>query len=265
MIDIGANLTNKAFNTEIEGILDHAKSAGLSDIIITGTSIEGSLKAQTLSKTHHDIKLHFTAGIHPHQASSYNTQAEKTIQHLSIEAIAIGECGLDYNRMFSTIAEQKTAFEGQMNIAKNANLPTFLHERDAFDDFYQIIKQYPDIKKIVHCFTGNKETLSKYLDEDCFIGITGWITDSKKNQNLLNALHYIPLNKLMIETDAPYLKPRNNNHKEKICFPHHLPSILDFIANYLKQNKQELNEIIIHNTQTFFNLPTNKIKLTPKL
>ena len=130
---------------------------------------------------------------------------------------AVGECGLDYNRNFSPPEAQRKCFEDQLTLAAELGKPVFLHERDAFSDFSSILKQYRTSLPgaVVHCFTGGQTeaearfVLEAYLTIDCYIGITGWINDERRGSHLIPLLKTIPADRLLLETDAPYLLPRN--------------------------------------------------------
>jgi TatD DNase family protein len=170
---------------------------------------------------------------------------------------AIGECGLDYKRNYSSKIDQLYCFKKHLDLACEINMPMFLHERDAHQDFLKLLKEY--INKIedvvVHCFTGDKQSLKNYLDLDCYIGITGWITDPKRGSHLHDIIKYIPSNKLMIETDSPYLMPYNFGIKnKKYNEPSNLIYILETISNILKKDKSLLTKEIYNNTCKFFNL-----------
>lgn len=239
MIDIGANLSNNSFKDDLPKVIQRAKNANIQAIIVTGTSIESSDAAQSLCNQYPEY-LFATAGIHPHDADSYNEEIEQQLHALLSQScvVAAGETGLDYNRNFSTPANQRQAFEAQIALASHYKKPLFLHERDAFDDFYSILRQHKaaDIKAVVHCFTGSKDALRAYLDLGLSIGITGWICDKKRGANLREIINYAPLDRLMIETDAPYLTPHNKNVKEQLKKKHrNEPWTLSYTANTLAE------------------------------
>ncbi len=212
LIDIGANLTNKRFHSDLEQTLVRAREAGLEHILITGTSAQNSYDALTLSQRFPDL-LSTTAGVHPHDAKSWSTDTKFQIQELlnDEKVLAVGECGLDFNRDFSPRPQQAECFREQLEIACDIQKPVFLHERDAHEAFVAILSEYRDQLSgaVVHCFTGNKNQLQCYLDMDCHIGITGWVCDERRGKSLQDIVKYIPADRLMIETDAPYLTPRN--------------------------------------------------------
>ncbi|MFZ6777180.1 TatD family hydrolase [Undibacterium sp. Ji83W] len=262
LIDIGANLSNHRFHTDLDAVISRAKQAGVEHIIITGTSERASHDAHALTQTYPGY-LSSTAGVHPHEAKNWNAQCAKAIEKLAASdtVVAVGECGLDYNRMFSTEVQQRACFEAQLQLAVRLQKPVFLHERDAHEDFFALLRQYrPQLKgAVVHCFTGNTEELLAYLDLDCHIGITGWICDERRGDDLRKAVKYLPKDKLMIETDAPFLLPRNlpvrpqDNRNE----PMHLPVVLEAVAAILRISPVTLAQQIRKNTEQFFALVTS--------
>jgi len=259
MIDIGVNLTNSRFDKDLPIVLEQAKQAGLSSLIVTGTNIVESEQALTLSKSYPDF-LYCTAGIHPHDASSMDQQAIIKLRELLTqpEVKAVGECGLDFNRNYSTPLEQEKAFITQLELAVEFQLPVFMHERDASSKFIELVspylKQLPNA--VVHCFTGTQAELEQYLALDLHIGITGWICDERRGQHLLDIVKMIPDNRLMIETDSPYLLPRSMRPKPKSS--RNEPKYLPYIAKTIAEARQQDLQSLIMNTQktsnTFFNL-----------
>lgn len=218
-IDIGANLHHPQFS-DLDKVLTDSKTGGVNQIIITGTNSKRSFDADNLVSKYIDPKypvLYSTAGVHPHDASREITNKncfltlEKLLNKKTV--VAVGECGLDYNRMFSTKEDQISMFIKQIELAIAYDKPLFLHERDAFDDFYNILKKYEKnkLKGVVHCFTGTKANALKYLELGYYIGLTGFICDNKRNRYTLEALKVIPIDRLLIETDAPFMNPIPHN------------------------------------------------------
>jgi len=269
-IDIGINLMNKRFKEDRLKIVEKAHQNGVG-LIITGTDLKSSVKAVDFVRS---VKLKgfnniwCTVGCHPHNAKEvdekYGEQLLKLIQDNSDIVVAVGECGLDYDRMFSTRDEQLKALKLQMEIASKVDKPLFLHERKAEDDFIKTLKKYRNLcrKSVVHCFTGTKETVYRYLQLGFMIGITGWICDNRRNKDLIEALKIIPLERLMIETDAPYLTPLHdvktgeklNLSKNITECTNNLQYILDTIA-YIKQSElANVERITYENTIKTFKL-----------
>ena len=211
LIDIGANLTHESFRHDFDAVLDRARTHGVTRMIVTGASHTGSEHALDLARAHPGF-LYATAGVHPHHAIDYNDATDALIRTLTHapEVRAVGETGLDYNRNYSPRDVQLQVFERQLQIAVDVGKPLFLHQRDAHHDFIALLKKYRDKvpAAVVHCFTDTREALHDYLALDCHIGITGWICDERRGTHLREFVRDIPANRMMIETDAPYLLPR---------------------------------------------------------
>jgi TatD DNase family protein len=206
------------------------------------------------------VQLYATAGLHPHHASDWSQQHAELYRELGEQGqvVAIGEAGLDYNRNYSPHADQKRAFTAQLAIAAELNLPMFLHQRDAHEDFLHLLdpwlERLPGV--VVHCFTGTRAEMADYIQRDCYVGITGWICDERRGQHLLEAVGDIPDERLLIETDAPYLLPRTLRPKPKSrrCEPAHLPEVARVIAQARGQSQQELGEVTTANAARLFQL-----------
>lgn len=235
LIDIGANLTHDSFDRDRDAVLQRARAAGVVSQIVTGASLEHSEKALALA-LQYPGELFATAGVHPHHASDYTAQCDAQLRQLCQhpEVVAAGECGLDYFRDFSPRPDQQRAFEMQLQLAVDLNKPLFLHQRDAHADFMAVMagfqSQLP--RAVVHCFTGSKQELYDYLDQGWYIGITGWICDERRGAHLRELVAAIPADRLMVETDAPYLLPRTLKPmpKDRRNEPAFLPHIVQEIA-----------------------------------
>ena len=173
---------------------------------------------------------------------------------------AVGEAGLDYDRMFSPIDDQRKTFKDLQNTAETFNLPMFLHERNAVEDFIKISKMHRNLCKrsVVHCFTGTKETVYRYLQMGYMIGLTGWVCDNRRNKDVLEALKIIPLERILIETDAPYLTPLNVKEKlPRRNTPDNLHYVIEKIAEVKKLSYSEVEKITLENTIRTFKLKVN--------
>ena len=207
--------------------------------------------------------LYSTAGVHPHEARNCGNGTMDVLRELAggeprRTVRAIGECGLDYNRDFSPRDVQRRWFVKQVELAAELSLPLFLHERDAFTDFSIILGSY--IKSVpaavVHCFTGNGDELDHYLSLGCFIGITGWICDERRGKHLRELVKNIPAGRLLLETDAPYLLPRDlpvkaKNKRNESRF---LPHIAQTVARCLNKDPQKLAQETTDNARRFFSV-----------
>jgi TatD DNase family protein len=259
LIDIGCNLTHDSFDDDREEVIAAARDAGVAQIIVTGASAEGSQAAHRLAGEYPG-RLYATAGVHPHRACTYDDEVEDLLRQLAAEqnVVAVGETGLDYFRDFSPRDQQRDAFERQLGIAVDTGLPMFLHQRDAHDDFIAILRRYRDglSDVVVHCFTGSEAEMHECLELDCHIGITGWICDERRGTHMKAFMKDIPGNRLMIETDAPYLKPRSlrpkvRSHRNE---PRFLPWILGTLAACRDEHPDALAEATTRNARAFFRL-----------
>lgn len=263
IIDIGVNLSNSRFSKDLEEVLERSQQANVSRLILTGTSEEESeavLKVcQQLAEQFPNM-LYSTCGVHPHDAKHFSTETLNRLKDTATnpEVVAIGETGLDFNRNFSEPKDQEKAFEAQLELAAKLQLPVFMHERDAHQRQFEILKQYRDhlTNGVIHCFTGDKTALFNYLDLDLHIGITGWICDERRGEELQKLVKNIPLSRLMIETDAPYLLPRTIKPKPKSSRnePAYLPWVLQGITDQREETLAEIAEKTATTTKHFFNL-----------
>lgn len=258
-IDIGLNLTDKQFAKDRDEVIQRALNSGVRQMIVTGTNVKESHEALGLEKKYPGV-LYATAGIHPHNAKQFQTDSIDELKKLAEnnEVVAIGECGLDFNRMFSPQEIQEECFEAQLELAKNLSMPLFLHVRDAHERFCEIFSNYRELagNAVVHCFTGTPEEVKTYLSMGFYIGVTGWICDERRGDSLREAVRYIPLDRLLIETDAPYLLPRNLEKKTKNRRnePAYLPHIAREIAKYMCVTEEEVIRHSTENARKLFRL-----------
>ena len=208
MIDIGANLAHEACRHDVDEVLSRARDAGVERIVVTGTSVEESRRAVQLAEAR---GLHATAGVHPHHARACGPQTITELRKLAVHprVVAIGECGLDFNRNYSPHPDQEKWFIAQLELGLELGKPLFLHSRDAHPRFAEILRHHCVKKAVAHCFTGEREELKAYLDLGLHIGITGWICDERRGRHLLELVREIPPERLLLETDSPYLTPRD--------------------------------------------------------
>ncbi|GHE22995.1 preprotein translocase subunit TatD [Halomonas urumqiensis] len=264
LVDIGANLTHESFARDLEAVLTRARAAHVTTLILTGTDREHAEQAVDMARQHSDRAPHLyaTAGVHPHDASQWNTSLETAMRNLhhQPEVVAVGECGLDFNRNFSTPAEQELAFEAQLALAVESGKPLFLHERDAGKRMREMVRAWRDelSDAVIHCFTADRDTLYGYLDLDLHIGLTGWLCDERRGHHLRDLVAAIPLNRLMVETDCPYLLPRNLPAKLKgrRHEPALLPWIVREIAHWRGIDEDELAAATTATATAFFRLPS---------
>jgi TatD DNase family protein len=259
LIDIGANIAHDSFDEDRSDMMQRAADAGVGKIIVTGSSDESNVQAAELAEQSPGI-LYSTAGVHPHHASDYTEDSDALIRSLIEKdvVVAVGECGLDYFRNFSPRDAQLDAFQRQLEIAKESGLPVFLHQRDAHDDFVELLEPaLPDLSRAVaHCFTGEGESLREYVAMGLYIGITGWICDERRGQHLHDIVSIIPDDKLLIETDSPYLMPRTirPRPKSRRNEPMYLSEVVRVLAAARDQSVDHVATITTANAKHFFSL-----------
>jgi TatD DNase family protein len=257
LVDIGANLTHPAFHADLDEVVERAHGAGVVQMVVTGTSVQESTAALALTKSKADVFC--TAGVHPHNARECD---ENTIPALRVLAqqpkvVAIGECGLDFNRNYSPHPDQEKWFAAQVELACELRKPLFLHSRDAQEAFVNVIRNARNLPpSVAHCFTGEKAELHAYLDLGLYIGITGWICDERRGRHLLELVKDIPADKLMLETDSPYLTPRTMRPQPKARRnePAFLTHVLRTVAQALGKAPEQVAEETTRNARTFFGL-----------
>ncbi len=260
LIDIGANLAHDSFDDDREAVVQRARDAGVTRMIVTGSSDDSNRRAAELVDANPGV-LFSTAGVHPHHAADYTADSDELIRNLAGRdtVVAIGECGLDYFRNFSPREDQLRAFRAQLDIAVETGKPVFLHQRDAHDDFVDVLEpMLPKLSRAVaHCFTGEHESLREYLGMGLYIGITGWICDERRGNHLYEIADVVPDDRLMIETDAPYLLPRTLRPKPKTRRnePAWLPEVLRVLAEARGQSVEHVATITTGNAERFFDLP----------
>ena len=264
LIDIGANLTNAQFSHDLEDVIQRSFDHHVDTLVVTGTSEASSHRAVELALQYQG-QLYATAGVHPHDAKHYDSSTSNVLRSLtaSPSVVAVGECGLDYNRNYSPPEVQRNAFLGQIDLASEVGLPLFMHERDAHRDFMAIVRsRRQDFSRgVVHCFTGQAEALDDYLSLDLHIGITGWICDERRGGHLQELVRRIPLNRLMLETDCPYLLPRDLRPKPRSRRnePMFLPHIAGVVAQCMGMTTETLIRATTETARRFFQLdhPSN--------
>ncbi|HEX7326735.1 MAG TPA: TatD family hydrolase [Rhodanobacteraceae bacterium] len=260
LIDIGANLTHESFRQDFDATLERAHAAGVTQMVVTGASRESSAQALDLARAHPGV-LYCTAGVHPHHAGDYGagTDAELRALQREREVVAVGETGLDYFRDLSPRGAQRAAFEKQLAVAVDLHKPLFLHQRDAHADFLALLKRARDDvpAAVVHCFTDQRRALFDYLDLDCYIGITGWICDERRGLHLRDLVREIPAQRLLLETDAPYLLPRDlmPQPAQRRNEPMHLAHICKVVARLRGEAPDALAAQTTANARAFFGLP----------
>jgi len=260
LIDIGVNLAHDSFDHDRDEVLARARATGVGTMVVTGSCRESSQRARQLSHEYPGV-LFATAGVHPHHARDFGSDDHEWIRELAADPVvtAIGECGLDFFRNFSPPADQESAFHQQLALAGELEMPVFLHQRDAHERFCAILREHIEgiPRGVAHCFTGDRRELDDYLSLGLSIGITGWICDERRGGHLKSLIGHIPPDRLMLETDAPYLLPRDLNPKPptRRNEPCHLAHILGVVAAAADRDPDLLAAETSANARLFFGLP----------
>lgn len=256
-VDIGVNFHSAPLKGLATELLDRARQAGVTRVLATGTSLEASRMALHLALAQGGVWA--TAGVHPHAAKEFDDSTLASLRVLwdDPKVVAVGECGLDYNRMFSPAREQRRAFAAQLEAATLVGKPLFLHCRDAFDDFHAMLSDTATAGRrgVVHCFTGTASQALAYLELGLDIGITGWVTDPARGGDLRDALAVIPLDRLHLETDAPYLRPKNAIKSRRYNEPALLPCVAQAVAELKRLDVHTVAEQATRNACSLFALP----------
>ena len=274
MIDVGVNLANHAFDNDRDEVLRRAAAAGVRGLIVTGTSVGASREALALAQDcvptdakaapsrHHQPrpKLHATAGVHPHDAGAVADGWLAEIEALAVQplVVAIGETGLDYNRNYSSRADQRRVFQAQVELAARLRKPLFVHDRESGGETRRMLADCGGaVSCLIHCFTGTATELEGYLADGHCIGVTGWICDERRGQTLAELVPHIPAERLMIETDAPFLLPRTMTPKPRSR--RNEPAFLPWVARRVAECRgEEVAEVMAQtrrNAERFFRLP----------
>ncbi len=259
LIDIGANLSHDSFRHDLPQVLERARAAGVVQMIVTGASESESRAAHDVASAHPGV-LYATAGVHPHLAREWTDDTATVIRELAQSPIvvAVGEAGLDFNRDFSPRPVQERVFAAQLELAVKLAMPVFMHERDAHDRFVAILGEYRSRlgTAVVHCFTGDAPALDRYLEMDLHVGITGWICDERRGMQVRELVSRIPLERLMLETDSPYLLPRDLVPRPKVRRnePMHLAHILQTVAACRRTDPAEIAQATTRTARDFFGL-----------
>lgn len=252
--DIGLNLFGRQF-PDPEKVIRDAEAAGVT-CILTGTDMKENRRIDGFVRNHH---AYGTAGIHPHNADSAKKEDFEEIERIiasNDRIVAVGECGLDFDRMFSSKENQIRCLEKHIVLAERLGKPMFLHERSAADEFVKRFQRHPHVcgRSVVHCFTGDLDTLKRYLSMGFYIGITGWICDDRRAGQLRRAVRALPLDRVLVETDAPYLTPRNVPGLDRTNVPQNVEYVVRDLAKYMEVPEDELMENARENTKRVFGI-----------
>jgi TatD DNase family protein len=259
LIDIGINLAHDSYDDDRAAVIERARAAGVVQMIVTGSSLASSARAIDLAHAHPG-RLFATAGVHPHHAGELTEETVSALEALARDpaVVAVGECGLDYFRDLSPRAAQQQSFHRQLDLASRLGKPVFLHQRDSHADFAAILREHAsDWHGVAHCFTGSHEQLTCYLELGLAIGITGWICDERRGTHLVPLMRGIPAERLLLETDGPYLLPRTLTPKpaSRRNEPAYLPQIAGAVAQARGETLESLARSSTAAARALFRLP----------
>ncbi|MES1939193.1 Sec-independent protein translocase TatD [Salinisphaera sp. T5B8] len=257
LTDIGANLAHESFADDLDDVLARAEAAGVRRLVVTGSDLDSSEAAVDLAGRYPG-QCFATAGLHPHHARDWSPAHEQLMRDSARaqRLVAIGETGLDFFRDIAPRDAQERVFAAQLAVACDHGLPVFLHQRDAHARFLPILREHlPHLTRaVVHCFTDSAQALDAYLDAGCYIGVTGWICDERRGRDLYDNVARIPDDRLMIETDCPYLMPRTIRPKPKTRRnePANLPWVAETVAAARDQSVAQVAALTHANAGRFF-------------
>ena len=251
MIDICVNFLNRQLQADPEMVLSRAEKSGVEGLVLCSTDL--AMVAANIALCEQlgaakNLQYRTTAGVHPHDASTWDQHSHAQLIKLASNPLicAIGECGLDFNRNYSTQEEQIRAFQGQIEVAIEVNKPLFVHDRESQGQVLRMLTRPNLPPAVIHCFTGSEDDLRGYLEAGFYIGITGWICDKKRGEDLRTMIKQIPLDKLLVETDAPFLRP--HNAPSDFASKHGIaakwkkrnePALLAWVVEEVAQHRQE--------------------------
>jgi TatD DNase family protein len=259
LIDIGINLAHDSYDVDRDAVLARARHAGVIQMLVTGSTLASTRRAREFAGAHPGM-LFATAGVHPHHAQELSSEALAELSELAAtpEVVAVGECGLDYFRNYSPPEAQQAAFHRQLELAARVGKPVFLHQRDAHADFLAILREHAaSWRGVAHCFTGDAAQLADYLDLGLAIGITGWICDERRGAHLAALMPQVPAERLLIETDGPYLLPRDLKPRpaSRRNEPMYLPQVARALARARAQPYSALARSSTAAARALFRLP----------
>jgi TatD DNase family protein len=259
LVDIGVNLTAEVFGEDRDAVIDRARAQGVVRQLVTGTDLAHTQAAIALARRHPG-ELFATAGVHPHDAARVPRDWQDRLAELARtpEVRALGETGLDFNRDYSPRADQERVFQAQLELAIDLDLPLFLHERDSEGRLFELLAPFAgQVRGVLHCFTGDERALGRALDLDLHIGVTGWICDERRGDALRRSAASIPADRLLLETDAPYLLPRTLRPRPatRRNEPGWLPWVLEAVAQHRDEDPPTLAGMTTANACRLFDLP----------
>jgi TatD DNase family protein len=261
IFDSHCHLDDKAYLEDWDTVLNRAAENQVAAMMVVGVGRESSARAVRLARDPRHPQLFASVGLHPHDARHCSEALLTHLRALSKDpkVVAWGETGLDFNRMFSSREDQERCFVRQLEIADELGLPLIFHERDSQGRFHELLKTTPakNRRGVVHCFSGTRSEMVKYLEMGLHIGITGILTIKGRGQGLRELAKEIPRERILVETDAPYLTPTPQRNKYRRNEPAFVRAVLLRLAEVLEIDIEVLADRIWRNTCDLYGLPVN--------
>ena len=251
LFDTHSHVQFTDYTVDIQTVLSGAVQNSVTKLMLVGCALPDSKRAVEFAKKYDDMWA--SIGLHPHEAARY-VEDEKALQEFrelatEREVVAIGETGLDYYYNNSPKEQQKELLRFQLSLAQEHDLPLIFHVREAFDDFFAILDEFEGVRGVVHSFTADSTTVDKIVDRGLYIGLNGIMTFTKDAEQLKAAKH-IPLQNLVIETDAPFLTP--TPYRGTICEPKHVRVTAEFLASLRGESLEDFAVATTKNAQKLF-------------
>lgn len=251
--DATAKLWDKAGRPDADDILARALEAGVKKMICVGTTLPDSRMGIAFVSTRDHVWA--SIGLHPHEAKDYANDPERLAAFAALagkpKVVAVGECGLDYFYSHSPKADQEKVLRFQIELALAHNLPMIFHVREAFDDFWPIFDSYRGIRGVIHSFSAGEKELGQIVEQGLFVGVNGIMTFTKHVKQL-DAARAVPLDRLLLETDAPFLTP--HPLRGTICEPKHVRVTAQFLSELRSEPLKLLAAATTHNAQKLFGI-----------
>jgi TatD DNase family protein len=253
MIDSHCHLTDPRLAQQLDSVLHRAASAGVERMITIGTDIDDAIKALELCRALPNVRC--AIGIHPNHCAQVSEEDLPRLRQLQSDpsVVALGEMGLDYHHKFAPRQRQYEFLEFQLNLAAELNRPIVIHCRDAIEDCLAILRGFPTLQGVFHCFTGSPAEATKILDAGYYIGFTGAVT-FKRNDDLRTACALVPPDRLLVETDSPYLSPEPVR-SQKTNEPSFVMHVAKVVAEVKQVSVDQLDQITSANVRNLFRWP----------
>lgn len=262
IFDSHCHLDDRAYDMDRRAVMERARDAGVVAMMTVGTDRDSSRKAVRLAEEFPGC--YASVGIHPHDAKDCSDAALEELRQLARhkKVRAWGEIGLDFNRMYSQRAIQEKWFIRQLELAQDMRLPLIFHERDSGGRFYDLLSGHaePGLKGVIHCFSGSPDELARYLDFGLYVGITGILTLKERGAALREMMPTVPPERLLVETDAPYLTPTPEKNRSRRNEPAFVRTVLLKLADVIGEVPDKLATSIWKNTCRLYDIPDHSAK-----